>query len=175
MTGGGLGGVAAALAAAERGASVVLTEETDWIGGQLTSQAVPLDEHPWIEDFGCTARYRALRDGIREHYRRTYPLTAAARSRRDLNPGSATVSRLSCEPRAALAVLEALVDRPGIELLLRHAPVAAEVDGDRVTAVTLTGGRVIEADWVIDATETGELLPLCGAEHVTGAESQDQT
>jgi hypothetical protein len=153
----------------------VLTEETDWIGGQLTSQAVPLDEHPWIEDFGCTARYRALREGIREHYRRRYPLTAAARARRDLNPGSATVSRLSCDPRAALAVLEALVDRAGIEVLREHVPVAAEVDGDRVRAVTLTGGRVIEADWVIDATETGELLPLTGAEHVTGAESRDQT
>ena len=63
VVGGGLGGVAAALAAAERGARVVLSEETDWLGGQLTSQAVPLDEHPWIEDFGCTARYRALREG----------------------------------------------------------------------------------------------------------------
>ena len=59
VAGGGLGGVAAALAAAERGARVVLSEETDWLGGQLTSQAVPPDEHPWIEDFGCTARYRA--------------------------------------------------------------------------------------------------------------------
>ena len=35
----------------------LLTEETDWIGGQLTSQAVPPDEHPWIESFGCTAAY----------------------------------------------------------------------------------------------------------------------
>ena len=55
VVGGGLGGVAAALAAAERGARVLLSEETDWLGGQLTSQAVPPDEHPWIEGFGCTA------------------------------------------------------------------------------------------------------------------------
>src|SRR5919197_1995945 len=103
VVGGGLGGVAAAIAAADRGARVLLTEETGWLGGQLTAQAVPLDEHPWIERFGCTARYRALRDGIRAHYRERYPLTAAARARPDLNPGSATVSRLSCEPRAALA------------------------------------------------------------------------
>jgi glycine/D-amino acid oxidase-like deaminating enzyme len=175
VLGGGLGGMAAALAAAERGARVLLTEETDWLGGQLTSQAVPPDEHPWIERFGCTARYRALRDGIRAHYREHYPLTAAARSRRDLNPGSATVSRLACEPRAALAVIEAMVRRPEIELLLERAPVAAEVDRDRVVAVTLSDGRVVEAEWVIDATETGELLPLCGAEHVTGAESREQT
>ncbi|MGH2967662.1 MAG: FAD-dependent oxidoreductase, partial [Solirubrobacteraceae bacterium] len=85
VVGGGLGGVAAALAAAERGASVVLSEETDWVGGQLTSQAVPPDEHPWIESFGCTARYRRLRDGIRAHYRAHRPLTDEARARHDLN------------------------------------------------------------------------------------------
>src|SRR5215216_4492389 len=134
VTGGGLGGVAAALAAADRDARVVRSEETDWLGGQLTSQAVPLDEHPWIEDFGCTARYRALREAIREHYRRHTPLTAAARARPDLNPGAATVSRLSCEPGPALAVIDALVDRPEIEVLREHAPVAAHTDCDRITA-----------------------------------------
>ena len=36
IVGGGTGGVAAALAAAQRGRKVHLLEETDWIGGQLT-------------------------------------------------------------------------------------------------------------------------------------------
>ena len=52
VVGGGLGGVAGALAALRLGRRVVLTEETDWIGGQLTTQAVPPDEHPWIEEMG---------------------------------------------------------------------------------------------------------------------------
>ena len=67
VVGGGLGGVAAALAAARAGRSVILTEEFDWLGGQLTSQAVPPDEHSWIEQFGATASYRELRDGIRDY------------------------------------------------------------------------------------------------------------
>ena len=170
--------MAAALAAADRGARVVLSEPTDWLGGQLTSQAVPLDEHPWIEEFGCTARYRALREAIRAHYRAHTPLTAAARARRDLNPGAATVSRLSCEPGPPLAVIDALVDRPEIEVLREHVLVAAHTDGDRIAAVTLRGPegeRVVEADWFVDATETGDLLPLAGAEHVTGAEARDDT
>ena len=49
ILGGGTGGCAAALAAARNGLRVILTEETDWLGGQLTAQAVPPDEHPWIE------------------------------------------------------------------------------------------------------------------------------
>ena len=35
VVGGGLGGVAAALALLRAGRSVVLTEEYDWLGGQL--------------------------------------------------------------------------------------------------------------------------------------------
>jgi len=52
IVGGGTGGCAAALAALRNGLTVVMTEETDWIGGQFTQQAVPPDEHPWIESFG---------------------------------------------------------------------------------------------------------------------------
>ena len=69
IIGGGLGACAAALAAARLGYRVILTEETHWIGGQLTNQAVPPDEHPWIEEFGATASYRALRQGVRDYYR----------------------------------------------------------------------------------------------------------
>ncbi len=94
VVGGGLGGVAAALAAASAGRSVVLTEETDWIGGQLTAQGVPPDEHPWIESFGATASYRRLRRGIRDYYRAHYPLRAEALALDALNPGAGRVSKL---------------------------------------------------------------------------------
>ncbi|MFC7738973.1 FAD-dependent oxidoreductase [Roseomonas sp. GCM10028921] len=57
---------------------------------------------------------------------------------------------------------------------------AAEAAGDRLRAVTFpdlaTGHeRVVEAGFVIDASETGELLPLAGVEHVLGAESRADT
>ena len=105
IAGGGLGGCAAALAALRNGLSVILTEETDWIGGQLTSQGVPPDEHQWIETHGSTRLYRDLRTAIRQYYVRNYPLTDTARTNRILNPGDGSVSRLCHEPRAALAVL----------------------------------------------------------------------
>src|SRR5690349_4021978 len=57
IVGGGLGGCAAALAAARNGLRVILTEETDWIGAQLTAQAVPPDENRWIETIGGTRSY----------------------------------------------------------------------------------------------------------------------
>src|SRR6266508_1740716 len=75
VVGGGMGGVAAALAAARAGRSVVLTEETDWLGGQMTAQGVSaLDEHRYIETFGGTASYMAMRRAIRDVYRSDYRL-----------------------------------------------------------------------------------------------------
>ncbi|HEX2130339.1 MAG TPA: FAD-dependent oxidoreductase [Actinophytocola sp.] len=182
VAGGGLGGVAAALAAAGAGHRVVLTEETDWIGGQLTAQAVPPDEHPWIERFGATATYRALREGIRDYYRRHYPLRAEVARTRELNPGAGRVSALCHEPRVALAVLEAMLAphraAGRVTVLLGHTPVAAETTGDRVDAVTFAGPdgvlATVRAGYVLDATENGDLLPLCGAEFTVGAESRDE-
>jgi hypothetical protein len=183
IVGGGLGGVAAALAAARNGRSVILTEEYEWLGGQLTSQAVPPDEHTWIEQFGATASYRELRDGIRDHYRRWYPLTAAARNERALNPGAGLVSRICAEPRAGVAVIEGLlaphVSSGRLTVLRRVRPVAAQRDGDRIVSVDIEshdGARTtITADYVLDATELGDLLPLADVEHVTGFESRHDT
>ncbi|GAA2524960.1 FAD-dependent oxidoreductase [Winogradskya humida] len=182
VIGGGLGGVAAALGALRAGRSVLLTERYAWLGGQLTSQAVPPDEHSWVERFGVTASYRALRDGIRDYYRSHYPLTDRARSTRDLNPGAGHVSRLCHEPRVAVAVIDAMLAPyrgSGRLTVLQPAwPVSAETDGDRVTSVTVHhhgDELVLTAPYVLDATETGELLPLTGTEHVTGAESRHET
>lgn len=184
ICGGGLGGVAAALAACRSGLRVILTEETDWLGGQMTSQGVPPDEHRWIEQFGCTRSYRALRDGIRAYYRAHYPLTEAARSASALNPGLGSVSRLCSEPRVAVAVIEAMlapwVAGGALGILREHRPVGAETNGDRVVSVrvkSLRSGRerVLRAPWFIDATELGDLLPLAGVEFVTGNEGRAAT
>ncbi|CAG7646188.1 FAD-dependent oxidoreductase [Actinacidiphila bryophytorum] len=186
VVGGGLGGVAAALAATEHGAQVVLTEGPRWLGGQLTAQATPPDEHPWVEMLGVTASYRSMREGIRGYYRRHYPLTAQAMRARQLNPGAGLVSRLCHEPRVAVAVLESMLaparSSGRLTVLRPYRAESAAVDGDTVTAVTLVpdgdtvdGPVTVHARYVIDATETGDLLPLAGAEYVTGAESRNDT
>lgn len=172
------------MAATRSGYSVMLTEETPWLGGQLTSQAVPPDEHPWIEETGCTRTYRRLRDTIRSHYRNHFPLTAEARSNPRLNPGAAYVSALAHEPRVAHASIETMLAplraSGRLEVLHRRRPISAATDGDRVASVTLQDleqgdESIVSAEYVLDATETGELLPLTGTEYVTGAESRADT
>src|SRR5450631_3101508 len=105
ICGGGLGGCAAALALLRNNLTVILTEETDWPGGQLTQQGVPPDEHQWIETHGATQLYRDFRNSIRQYYKANYPLTDSARAEKYFNPGDGSVSKLCHEPRVAVAVL----------------------------------------------------------------------
>ena len=184
IIGGGLGGCAAALAAARNGMQVIMTEETDWIGGQLTAQAIPPDENQWIETIGGTRSYLNLRQQIRDYYLQHFPLTAAARAQPYLNPGNGWVSRLCHEPRVALAVLQQLMapylGGRRILILLRHKAVDAQIAGDRVEAVRVrdleTANEVVlRAPYFVDATELGDLLPLTKTEYVTGAEAQKDT
>jgi len=184
VAGGGVGGVAAALAAVSLGRRVVLTEETDWLGGQLTSQAVPPDEHRWIESFGCTARYRKFRQGVRQYYRDHYPLNFSAQRDPHLNPGAGSVSKLCCEPRVALAALESMLTaelaRGRVEIWRKCKPTGAETKGDRIVAVRVldleTGAQIwVRADYVLDATELGDVLALAGVDYVSGAESSAET
>ncbi len=184
IIGGGTGGCAAALAAARHGLRVIMTEETDWIGGQLTSQAVPPDENTQIETGGAPASYREFRQKVRDYYGRNFPLTAAARANPLLNPGNGSVSKLCHEPRVALAVLEEMlapfVAGGRVQILLRHTATAAATQGDRVETVTVRSsesGRelVLHAPMFVDATELGDLLPMTRTEYVTGAEAQSDT
>lgn len=184
VVGGGLGGVAAALGALRKGRRVLLTDEYAWLGGQLTSQAVPPDEHTWVEQFGVTRSYRSLRDGIREYYRDYYPLTDEARRRPQLNPGAGHVSKLCHEPRVAVAVIDQMLIPfvgSGQLIIQKHTkPVSCVMEGRQVRTVEfrriLSGDAFsVHADYVIDATELGDLLPLSNTPYVTGFESKKDT
>ncbi|GAA1490240.1 FAD-dependent oxidoreductase [Brachybacterium sacelli] len=181
VIGGGLGGVAAALTAARLGRHVILTETDAWLGGQLTVQAVPPDESRWADSHPTSASYTEFRERVRDHYRRSFPLTDAARSDPFLNPGAGFVSRLCHEPRIGALVLEEmlspLLSDGRIQWLREHEPVGVERAGDRVTAVivreTSSGAeRRLLAPLFVDATELGDLLALGDLEHVIGAESR---
>lgn len=184
IVGGGLGGCAAAIAACRQGASVILTEPTDWLGGQVSQQAVPPDEHQWIESFGRTTTYARYRTQVREYYQKNYPLRKVAMEAEYLNPGNGSVSRICHEPAVSVAVLEAMlapaIANGQLRVFLNTQPVEAFVNHDQINAVGClnknTGNTItLTGNLFIDASEEGDLLALSGTEYVIGAESQKQT
>lgn len=185
VAGGGLGGFAATMAALKNGLSVIMTEETDWIGGQITQQGVPSDEHQWIEATGATQMYRDYRNAVRDYYRKNYPLTTEAKNNPLLNPGNSTgARRLGHEPRVSLEVmyqmLAPFLSNRQLRLLLQYKVTAAETEGDHVKVVKAVheGSKrevFLQGDFFVDATELGDLLPITGTEYVKGTESSTQT
>ena len=184
IIGGGTGGCATALGALRNGLTVIMTEETDWIGGQLTQQGVPPDEHKWINDFGATALYREFRKKVRGYYRNNYPIKPELAENDRFNPGNASVSEISHEPKISLRVLETMID-PYIsagKLVLLKETVAldASTKGNRVQSVrvkNLRSGEIrnLKGTYFADATELGDLLPMTGTEYVCGAEAKSDT
>lgn len=183
VIGASLGGVSAALAALKSGSEVVLIAAHSWLGGQLTVQGVPLDEHPWADSGIGSRSYQELRARIRQYYLRNYPVTHAARHDAAFNPGQGNVSTLTHEPSVAAAVLEEMLQpwlSSGRLRILRQTKVTeAEVRDHRIVSIAATDAHgyefVISANTFIDATELGDVLPLAGADHVIGAEARSDT
>ena len=185
VIGGGVGGVAAVLAAVDLGCRVILTTETDWLGGQMTSQGVSaLDEHPHIESFGGTRTYYALRDRIRAIYQERYNFPAAMPDGGPLNPGNGWVSTLCFEPRIGAEAIEDLIAPlvldGRLQVLRQVRPVSAQLFGTTIAEVVLAlaDGSTqmgVRASYYVDATELGDLLPITGTAYVSGAESREDT
>ncbi len=184
IIGGSMGGVAAALTTLEQGCTVILTEATDWLGGQMTSQGVSaFDEHPPIETFGCTKRYRKMRQHIHEHYQKKYNVDTTMKNGQLLSPGNGWVSRLCFEPKVGVQVLENMLEphlKSGkLKLFYPYEPIKTIVKNSVVKEVSLQDKKgdliSIKADYFLDATDLGDLLPLTKTEYVTGAEAKTDT
>lgn len=187
ICGASLGGTLAAYSAAKSGKKVLLLEETKWIGGQLTSQAVPPDEHKWIEEQGCTKSYRDYRKKIRDIYISNPNFKRAIWDKDEIKnvydyrfcPASSEVSRISHPPKLALKLLkEMLSPYDNLTVITEAKLLKSKVEEDIIISVTyLINDEEIEffGKYFIDGTDTGELLPLTNTEYFVGAESKKDT
>jgi hypothetical protein len=182
------GGTAAAMAAAECGLNTWLVEPSTWIGGQLTAQGVSTpDENAFIETFPPSRRYAWFRASVRDYYRSLYKLSPIGKAMDPFNPGRCWVSRLSFEPKVGQRILyerlHSLEENGNLHILLNARCLRCDMntDGRMLERVIFSvEGRILafRPRYVLDATDTGDLLPLCGKEGVdwvVGAESREQT
>ncbi len=179
IAGAGMGGIGAALRAAERGHQVCLTEEATWIGGQATAAGVSaLDENKFIEITGGTRLYNEFRRRIRDHYKRTYK---PIHSTNNFNPGGCYVSSLCFEPKIGVQVLEEMLKpHKNIRLFRRTRVLDLERTNNAITAALLWNidknqALKIIPKFVLDSTEMGDLLPLAKTPYTVGAEPKSLT
>lgn len=168
VAGAGMGGVGAAVQAARMGRSVLLLEETDWIGGQAMAAAVTsMDE-------GVTlVRERGL-------YRELCGLIAAHYQPLGINHVTAYWhGHVAVEPRVGRHLLHVMLGdakgRGQLDLAVRSRVTKVTKDGDRVKGVAIVGittegkiSRDVSCQVLIDATEWGDVIPLTGARYRVG-------
>ena len=187
------GGVAAAVAAARSGASVILLEETNHVGGIVSSGLTNTDIHKKGAVGGLFAEFVRR---VREYYVRTYGENSA--QVKDCQGGH------MFEPKVAEKVFrEMLTGEKNLRLLQRHRVVSARVTGAdglerdaergrrqdgappsdfgetvRLTSITAEdmakpGARkVLRAETFVDATYEGDLAALAGVPYRVGRESR---
>ena len=177
VAGAGTGGWAAAIQAARMGAKVLLLEETDWIGGQMSAAGVTsMDEEGVWEKFPVRQRgiyrefhqsiintyYTANKDPFRAYY--NWPVQMEG----------------GYEPKLARAVLYAYIadERKKGTLDLSVSTKVAKVikSGDTITGVEIDKNgqkKTVDCKVLIEATEYGDVLPLTGSRYRAGTTTSE--
>lgn len=196
VIGGGSGGFGAALAAARAGVDVVLVERADCLGGNSVRGGV----NNWEPGAGGTGfpfelyqrlkrqtnavgiysqgRHMSTFDPKKEPFRfpggecvidpsRTYLDTLARAGTRERHG-------IPFEPDAmAKTMLAMLEETKHCRVLFNAEFVSAHADDLHVHSVKLRDGRVIEADWFVDATGDGLVCVAAGCEQMKGQEARE--
>ena len=187
IVGASFGGVAAALAAAESTLKrVALIERSNWIGGQATAQGLTrwdesVDYVAWPITYGSSRSYRALKTAIGSWYRR-YTTLARDADPIYFNPGNIERGQpFAADPHVVQAVMLDLLEahhKARLDVLLNTKVVGANVGNGVLEGLTVESvgrKREITAAIFLDATDLGELLPLCNIGWSIGAESKADT
>ncbi|MDB6116330.1 MAG: hypothetical protein JWO08_111 [Verrucomicrobiaceae bacterium] len=168
IAGAGTGGTGAAIQAARMGRSVLLLDETDYIGGQMNAAGVTsMDEGvTLVRERGL---YRELSGQIAAHYQ---PLNITSET-------AYWMRHVCVEPRVGRHLLHMfLADAKGkgtLDLALRTVVSKVIKNGDTVTGIEITATtptgtetRQIDCQVLVDATEWGDVIPLTGARYRVG-------
>lgn len=164
IVGGGVGGAAAAWQAARAGASVLVAEESPWLGGMVSAAGVSaLDGNEGALGSGF---FRAFRGAMEAHY-------GGAEHVR-----TGWVSNTCFEPRVAAEWLAREVRAAGARVVHGARLVEGLCDGARVLGARfeVRGERLdVRAAVTIEATEYGDLLLALSVPHRLGRESRAET
>jgi hypothetical protein len=161
VCGGGPSGVAAALAAARRGARVLLVERYGFCGGMATAALV----NPWAGH-----EYRDPHTGRRGSLIGGLFREIALELRRRGGFGSA-LSPSAFDEELLKSVYDQLLTEAGVVIRYHSFVSGIEKSGDRVTAITLVskgGGERFSATTFIDCSGDADIAALAGCAFTVG-------
>lgn len=163
VAGGGLTGVAAACAAAERGLSVLLVEQSGCLGGAISQNLV----------FPFMRYYTSMeKDGKKErlYLSRGFfeKFCNALRAR-----GAFSIDEFEghFQPEYVKVTLDEMLAESGADVLFHATVCGVKTEGTKIVSVSAaTKAVVVElcADTFIDATGDGDVMALAGCDYIIG-------
>jgi len=155
VVGGGLTGVAAAVAASRQGLSVLLLEQDGSLGGAMSNSFVfPFMRYTYWED----AKWNYLSAGIfKEMVERHRSIGGC--------------SKYGWQPELFKMMLDDMIVEAGVDILFHTRVVNVVMDGrvlKSVLAASKSGTLEIRAKFFIDASGDGELMALSGCAYQLG-------
>jgi len=162
IIGGGAGGTSAGIQAARMGAKVTILESTSWLGGMLTAAGVSAIDGNHELPSGIWGEFRKA---LYEYYGGPEKVSTG------------WVSHTLFEPYVGNEILQKMADIPNLNIIYQAKYTGVERSQDKWIVQYIKGGKSqsIESKILIDATETGELLPLVGADFRLGMDSKNDT
>lgn len=161
VSGGGPGGIAAAVAAARNGAETLLVERYGFLGGMATAGLV----NPFMT---WHAGKEQIIHGIFQE------ILDRLKAKGGLNPERASIF----DPETFKIVADEICLESGVKLLLHSFVSGVSVTGSRIDSVHVTNkpnGRTISAEMYIDATGDADLAYMAGVPCEKGRESDGLT
>lgn len=162
IVGGGTGGTAAGIQAARSGVQVQIIEATPWLGGMLTAAGVSaIDGNHELP----TGIWGEFRQKLRDHYGGPRALATG------------WVSHTLFEPSVGQSILREMADLENLDLIFNAQFQSVKKEGEHWKVSYKKDGKTFSstAKILIDATETGELLPLVGAGFRLGMDARSDT
>lgn len=162
IVGGGAGGTAAGIQAAQMGLNVQIIEKTPWLGGMLTAAGVSAIDGNHEMPSGIWGEFRQK---LRNHYGGAQALATG------------WVSHTLFEPSVGNDILQEMADIDHLEIAFNatYTDVTKNGEGWSVTYKQEGKSFITRAKILIDATEIGELLPLVGADFRLGMDAKSDT
>ncbi|WP_149274286.1 FAD-dependent oxidoreductase [Pareuzebyella sediminis] len=162
IIGGGTGGTSAGIQAARMGVRVQILEAGPWLGGMLTSAGVSAIDGNHEMPSGIWGEFRQK---LRNHYGGAEALATG------------WVSHTLFEPLVAQDILREMASLPNLEIISNASLEDLIYDGEgwKITYKKYKKTYSTKATIVIDATETGALLPMVGAEFRVGMDAKNDT
>ena len=160
IVGGGAGGTSAAIQSARNGAKTLLIEETDWLGGMLTSAGVSAIDGNYKLPSGFWGEFK---DSLVSHYGSLEALKTG------------WVSNVLFEPKVGNEILKSITqNEKNLKILYSTSTQSvSKHDGNNFNYQIKTSEGTFFSKILIDGTELGDLLPMIDDDYDVGMDSNE--